>query len=84
MYRWFFLYDDDLRLGGSSTVGTRVKTFLLAATFAKVRFWGGSVYLCGVGSFEVFPCCVVSFSKTLVILPNVLVMSLPFSLFARA
>ena len=62
-------------------------TFLLAAAFAKVRFWGGSVAVvcfCGVGSFEVFSCCVVSFSRTLVISPNALLMSLPFSLFARA
>ena len=34
--------------------------------------------------FEVFFCCVVSFSRTSVILANVLLLSLPFSLFARA
>ena len=62
-------------------------TFLLAMAFGTVRFWGGSIAVvcfCGVGSFKVFSCCVVSFSRTSVILPNVLLMSLPFSLFARA
>ena len=62
-------------------------TFLLTAAFANVHFWGGSVAvicLCGVSSFEVFSCCVVSFSRTSVILPSVLLMLLPFSLFVRA
>ena len=60
---------------------------LRAATFAKVRFWGGFVSAVGVVwgcPVLVLSCGVASLPRSLVISSSVLFMSLPFGLFVSA